>query len=129
VKTRKQEPVSINEYISSFPRDVRKKLTELRTIIRNAAPEAQEKMSYRIPTFVLHGNLVHFAAYARHIGFYPGSRGVRAFMRELSTYETSKGTVRFPLEEPLPKALIRKIVKFRVGENSRKKVRKRTTHR
>ena len=85
--------------------------------IRKAAPEAEETISYQIPTFALKGNVVHFAAYKNHIGFYPGANGVKTFAQELSNYQTSKGTVQFPLQDPLPLELISNIVKFRVVEN------------
>jgi len=108
---------SIDEYIRSFPKPVRKKLAEMRKIIGEQAPQALEKISYQMPTFFLNGNLVHFAAYAKHIGFYPTPNGISAFKSQLSKYKNAKGSVQFPLEEPLPKSLIRQIVKFRVAEN------------
>jgi len=108
---------SIDEYIATFPKDVQKTLQGLRATVRAVAPDAGEKISYGIPTFVLNGNLVHFAAYRKHIGFYPTSSGIRAFKKELSPYKTSTGTVQFPIDRPLPLELIGKIVKFRVAEN------------
>jgi uncharacterized protein YdhG (YjbR/CyaY superfamily) len=111
---------SIDEYILSFPEHVQKKLTELRMLIRQIAPDAQEKISYQIPTFYLNGNLVHFAAYSNHIGFYPTSSGIAKFEPELSKYKHAKGSVQFPLEEPLPVELIKEIVKYRVEENTKK---------
>jgi len=111
---------SIDEYIAAFPEEIRKILQELRATIKAAAPEAQEKISYQIPTFALKGNLVHFAAFKNHVGFYPTSSGTRAFKKELSIYDGAKGTVRFPLDKPLPLKLISKIVKFRVAENLKK---------
>lgn len=108
---------NIDEYIASFPADVRKKLEEMRATIKKAAPEAEETISYAIPTFKLKGNLVHFAAFKNHIGFYPAPKGIEAFKKELSAYEGGKGTVQFPLDKPLPLALISKIVKFRVKDN------------
>jgi uncharacterized protein YdhG (YjbR/CyaY superfamily) len=108
---------SINEYIATFPEEVQKKLEDIRATIKNAAPEAQEKISYQIPTFYLYGNLVHFAAFKNHISFFPTSSGVQAFKNELSQYENSKGTIKLPLDKPLPLDLISKIVKFRVTEN------------
>ena len=108
---------SIDEYISMYPKDIQKLLGEVRTTIKAAAPEATEKISYQIPTFYLKGNLVHFAAFKNHIGFYPTSSGTQAFEKELSVYDGSKGTVRFPIDKPLPLKLITKIVKFRVAEN------------
>ena len=120
METRRKQYSSIDEYIRSFPEPIQKKLSELREIIREQAPEAQEKISYQIPTFFQNGNLVHFAAYAKHIGFYPTPSGISAFRSELSKYKSAKGSVQFPLEEPLPKSLIKKIVKFRVAENRKK---------
>lgn len=111
---------NIDEFIAAFPRDVQELLEQIRMTIRKAAPEAMEKINYGIPTFTLHGNLVHFSAYKNHIGFYPASSGIRAFQKELSGYPCSKGTVRFPLDQPLPLGLIAKIVKFRVKENMEK---------
>lgn len=111
---------SIDEYIATFPREVQTILQELRATIKAAAPEAEETISYQMPTFALHGNLVHFAAWKTHIGLYPAPSGIRAFEQELSKYEGAKGTVRFPIKEPLPLALISNIVKFRVVENLKK---------
>jgi uncharacterized protein YdhG (YjbR/CyaY superfamily) len=108
---------SIDEYIANFPQDVQKILQELRAVIKASAPEAAERISYQMPAFALKGNLVYFAAYKEHIGFYPTSSGIAAFKQELSGYEISKGTVRFPIDKPLPFELISKIVKFRVAEN------------
>lgn len=119
----KQEYKSINDYISSFPEHIQEKLTELREAIREEAPEAQEKISYQMPTFYLNGNLVHFAAYSKHIGFYPTPSGIEAFKSELSKYKSAKGSVQFPMEEPLPIELIKKIVKYRVEESLKKKKR------
>jgi uncharacterized protein YdhG (YjbR/CyaY superfamily) len=110
---------SIDEYINAFPKKVREILQGLRQTIKAIAPDAGETISYGIPTFVLNGNLVHFAAYKKHIGFYPTSSGIRAFKKELSTYKTSRGTVQFPLDKPLPLALVKKIVRFRVAENNK----------
>ncbi len=111
---------SIDEYISNFPPEVQEILKRLRKVIKEAAPDAEEKISYQMPAFVLHGNLVYFAAYKNHIGFYPTSSGVDAFKHELSEYKTSKGTVQFPIKKSLPYELISKIVKFRVIENIKK---------
>jgi uncharacterized protein YdhG (YjbR/CyaY superfamily) len=110
-------PKSIDEYIAGFPQDVQEKLQQIRMTIRRAAPDAQEKISYRMPTFYLKGNLVHFAAFKKHIGFFPTSTGIAKFQRELGAYTTSKGTAQFPLDEPIPFDLITEIVKFRVQEN------------
>lgn len=109
---------SIDIYIADYPKPVQKMLRELRTYIHKLAPKATEKMSYGIPTFELQGNLVHFAAYASHIGFYPGASGIKHFQKELAAYSLSKGTVRFPLDHALPFGLIRRIVLFRVKENA-----------
>lgn len=111
---------TIDEYIRTFPKSIQDILQELRRTIRKAAPEAEEAISYQIPTFRLNGNLVHFAAFKTHIGFFPTSSGIRAFKKELSGYELSKGTVRFPMDKPLPLSLVSKIVKFRLKENSAK---------
>ena len=111
---------SIDEYIATFPEEIRVKLEELRTTIRAAAPDAEEKISYQMPTFALKGNLVHFAAFKHHIGFYPAPRGIEAFKDELAIYDGAKGSVRFPIDKPLPLQLISRIVKFRVDENLKK---------
>lgn len=110
-------PTSIDEYIAACPKDVQKMLKELRKTIQVAAPDAVEKISYQIPTFYLKGNLVHFAAFKDHISFFPTSSGIQAFKKELSVYKGAKGTVQFPLDQPLPLQLVSKIVKFRVAEN------------
>jgi uncharacterized protein YdhG (YjbR/CyaY superfamily) len=115
---------NIDEYIASFPKEIQKMLKAMRTTIKKAAPEAEETISYAIPTFTLKGNLVHFAAFQNHIGFYPAPRGIEAFKKELSMYEGGKGTVKFPLDKPLPLNLISKIVKFRVKENLAKAKKK-----
>jgi len=107
---------SIDEYIASFPADVQERLRQMRAAIREAAPEAQEKISYQMPTFFLQGNLVHFAAFKNHIGFYPAPRGIEAFKDELAAYEGAKGSVQFPLDQPLPLDLVRRIVLFRVAD-------------
>lgn len=108
---------SIDEYISKFPPEIQEILKMLRKVIKESAPDAVEKISYQMPTFSLHGNLVHFAAYKNHIGFYPAPRGIDEFKHELSEYKGAKGSVQFPIEKPLPYELISKIVKFRVAEN------------
>ena len=107
----------IDEYILKFPAEVQEKLKSLRKVIKESAPDAVEKLSYQMPTFVLHGNLVYFAAYKSHIGFYPTPSGIDAFKQELSEYKVAKGSIQFPLDKPLPYELISKIVKFRVDEN------------
>jgi len=111
---------SIDEYIATFPEEVQKKLQELRAVIKAAAPDAQEKISYQMPTFALKGNLIHFAAWKNHIGLYPTPGGTQEFKQELSVYESAKGSVKFPIDEPLPLELISRIVKFRVAENLKK---------
>ena len=116
----KNGSVLIDEYIANFPADVQKKLNELRAVIKKAAPEAEEKISYQMPTFFLKGNLVHFAAYKNHIGFYPTPSGITAFQEELSIYQGAKGSVQFPIDKPLPLKLISRIVKFRAAENLKK---------
>ncbi|NTU81722.1 MAG: hypothetical protein HGA45_20475 [Chloroflexales bacterium] len=108
---------SIDAYIATFPADVQVRLQELRATIRAAAPEAEEAISYQMPTFRLHGNLVHFAAHKGHIGFYPAPSGIAAFQERLVRYKSSKGAVQFPLDEPLPLDLVAAIVRFRVAEN------------
>jgi uncharacterized protein YdhG (YjbR/CyaY superfamily) len=117
MESKRTESKSIDEYITSFPEEVQKKLQALRAAIKAAAPEAEETISYQIPAFTLKGNLVYFAAYKNHIGFYPTSSGIEAFKQDLSIYESSKGTVKFPIGKPLPLDLISKIVRFRVAEN------------
>lgn len=124
MKLARSTPATIDEYITGFPVDAQAMLEKLRQTIRKAAPDATEKISYRIPTFYLNGNLVHFAAFKHHIGFYPTSSGVSAFQDELSKYRTSKGAIQFPLDEPLPLKLVKKIVGFRVTENSKKTAKK-----
>ena len=116
MKTASGSPSNIDEYIASFPRDVQAVLNEIRNTIRKAAPDADEALKYRIPTFVLHENLVHFAAFKNHIGFYPTPSGVEAFKQELSRYEGAKGSVQFPIDKPMPLKLIERIVKFRAKE-------------
>ncbi len=117
MRTHQAAPKNIDEYIAAFPHDVQEIMEKIRLTIRKAAPDAEETISYQIPTFTLKGNLVHFAAFKKHIGFYPTSTGVEKFKNELSVYEGAKGSVRFPLDKPIPFALISKIVKFRVKEN------------
>ena len=107
---------TIDEYIAEFPKNVRDILEEIRSIIRESAPEAEEAIRYGIPTFMLNGNLVHFAAFKNHIGFYPTPSAINAFNKELSPYKLAKGTVQFPIDEPIPFDLIRKIVRYRVKE-------------
>ena len=111
----------ITDYILQFPPEVQAKLNQMRDAILEIAPDATEKISYGIPTFYLKGNLVHFAAYKNHIGFYPGADGIAAFADELSRFKLSKGTVQFPLDQPLPLDLVKRITAFRKEQNLAKK--------
>jgi uncharacterized protein YdhG (YjbR/CyaY superfamily) len=111
---------TIDEYIDTFPGDVQVILQDLRQTIGEAAPQAEETINYQIPTFKLNGNLVHFAAYKKHIGFYPAPSGIEAFKDELAPYEVSKGAIKFPIGEPIPLDLVSKIVQFRVTEQLKK---------
>ena len=115
---------AVDEYIASFPPAVRARLSKVRATIRRLAPNAEERMSYGIPTFFLDGNLVHFAAFARHVGFYPGPSGITAFKDALARYRSAKGSVQFPHDEPLPLDLIGDIVKFRVAESATPKAKR-----
>lgn len=119
MNTNETAPRTIDEYIAAFPPEVQDKLEQMRATIRAAAPDAVEKISYQMPTFALKGNLVHFAAYKHHIGFYPAPTGIEEFRAELSNYKGSKGAVQFPIDEPLPLDLVRRIVEFRVADNLR----------
>ena len=117
----KQEaPQTIDAYIAGFPEDVQAILQQVRRTIHEAAPEATEAISYQMPTFKLHGNLVHFGAFKSHIGFYPVPSGIEAFQEELAAYKQGKGSVQFPLNKPMPLDLIRRIVEFRVQESQAK---------
>jgi len=117
MKTDRKPPENIDEYIAGFPSDMQKILGKMRATIRKAAPGAEEAIKYQIPTFTLKGNLVHFAAFKKHVGFYPAPTGIEKFKKELSVYEGGKGTIKFPLGKPIPFDLISRIVKFRVKEN------------
>ena len=112
---------TMDEYIVQFPKNVRDVLEELRQVIKEVAPNAEETIDYGIPTFKFNGNLVHFAAFKNHIGFYPTPSGIEAFKKELTTFKQSKGTVQFPLDKPIPFDLVNRIVKFRVKANASKK--------
>ncbi len=112
---------TIDQYISEQPKNVQILLEKMRQVIKKAAPEATEAIAYGIPTFKLHGNLVHFGGYKSHIGFYPAPRGIEAFKKELAPYQSGKGTIQFPLDKPIPFELVEKIVRFRVSENLVKK--------
>jgi uncharacterized protein YdhG (YjbR/CyaY superfamily) len=117
----RQAPQTVDEYIKGCLKRVQPKLQELRFIIKQVVPAAEERISYRMPAYFLNGVLVHFGAYAKHIGFYPTASGIAGFKKDFSTYKYSKGAVQFPMDEPLPTQLIKRIVKFRVEENQRKK--------
>lgn len=108
---------TIDEYILEFPTEIQKIMQKLRKVIKDSAPEAQEKISWQMPTFVFYGNLVHFAGHKNHIGFYPAPSAIEAFKNELSEYKGAKGSVQFPYNKPMPYELISKIVKFRATEN------------
>lgn len=108
---------TIDEYIAAFPHEVQDILEKMRKVILKAAPEAEETISYGMPTFKLNGNLVHFAAYKNHIGFYPAPSGIETFKEEISEYKSSKGAVQFPMDKPVPYHLVEKMVIFRVKEN------------
>ncbi|MEO8506848.1 MAG: DUF1801 domain-containing protein [Betaproteobacteria bacterium] len=110
---------NIDDYIAAFPADVQDRLQVIRRVVRRLAPDAVEKISYRIPTFARHGNLVHFAAFKHHIGLYPGAAAIETFAKALADYRTSKGAIQLPLEQPLPLSLIEKIVRFRIDEQTR----------
>ena len=120
MKENKTTYQSIDEYILQFSPEIQEILKNLRKVIKEAAPEAEEKISWQMPTFVLHGNLVHFAAHKNHIGFYPAPSGIDAFKDELSEYKGAKGSIQFPFKKPMPYELISKIVKYRVAENIKK---------
>ncbi|MEX6688539.1 DUF1801 domain-containing protein [Danxiaibacter flavus] len=117
---KKSPAATVDEYIAGFPQDVQEVLQSVRTTIQKAAPKATEKISYQMPTFYLEGNLVYFAAFKNHIGFYPTPSGTDSFQKELSVYKSGKGSAQFPLDQPMPLSLITKIVKFRVRENLEK---------
>jgi uncharacterized protein YdhG (YjbR/CyaY superfamily) len=118
---RKGSLKTIDEYIKMFPADIQSTLEAMRQTIREAAPGAEEAISYQIPTFKLNGNLVRFAAFKKHIDFYPTSSGIRAFKKQLSPYEGTKGSVHFPIGKPIPYDLVREITIFRMKENLKKK--------
>lgn len=110
-------PKDIDAYIADFPKEVQEILQTIRRTIRQAAPDAEETISYRIPAFTVKGVLVYFAAFKKHVGFYPRASGIAKFKKELSAYKSAKGSVQFPLDKPIPYELIARIVKFRVKEN------------
>lgn len=116
---------TIDEYIASFPPATQALLAQVREVVKQAAPQATEKISYQMPTFYLNGNLVHFAAYKNHIGFYPTPNGIAEFEPELSVYKRAKGSAQFPIHQPLPLDLISRIVKYRVAQNAQKAASKK----
>ena len=120
MKPESQQPQTIDQYIALYPADVQVLLEKVRETIREAAPGAEEAIKYQLPTFVLHGNLVHFGAFKRHIGFYPTASGIAKFKNELAAYASSRGSVRFPFDQPIPYRLIATIVRFRANENEAK---------
>lgn len=122
-----QDMQSVDDYIAQFSPEIQKRLAEIRTIIKEEAPEAQEKISWQMPTYVQNGNLVHFAAHKNHLGFYPGAEGIEAFTDKIAAYKSSKGAVQFPYQKPLPVELIREMVRFRVAANKRDAEKKSTT--
>jgi len=115
-----KETNPIDEYIAGFEGETKNKLIEIRELIRSLVPEAKEKISYGMPAFELHGNLVYFAGFAHHIGFYPAPSGIENFESRIAKYKHAKGSVQFPLDEPLPLDLIRDIVEYRKKENEKK---------
>jgi uncharacterized protein YdhG (YjbR/CyaY superfamily) len=115
---------NIDEYIKTFPPEIQKILEKMRKIILKAAPEATESISYQMPAFKINGFLVFFAAFEKHIGFYPTPSGIKKFKKELSPYKYAKGSVQFPLDKPIPFDLVKKIVVFRLEENMKKKSQK-----
>ena len=119
------KPKTIDEYIASFPGEIQQLLESIRSVIKEVAPEAKEAISYQMPTFKLNGNLVHFAAFRNHIGFYPAPTGIKQFEKELSAFKGGKGSVQFPIDKPMPLDLIRKIVLYRVEENLKKAQQKK----
>ncbi len=124
MKSAQTPPTNIDKYIAGFPKDIQAILQKIRKIVKKAAPGAQEKIGYQMPTFTLNGNLVHFAAFKKHIGFYPTPSGTEKFKKEISVYKAAKGSIQFPLDQPIPYKLITKIVEFRVKENLAKAKKK-----
>ena len=118
-QTKSDKITTIDDYIAQYPEDIQSILQKIRKVIKETAPEAEEKISYQMPTFYLSGNLVHFAAFKKHIGFYPTPTGIESFKEELSMYKGGKGSIQFPLDKPIPFDLIQKIVAYRVSENKK----------
>ncbi len=125
MRSRQSTPKNIDEYIEAQPPEIREILEKIRATIRKAAPGAEEAIKYMMPTFVLNGNLVHFAACRNHIGFYPAPSGIDNFREELAGYKTSKGAIQFPLDRKIPYALIGRIVRFRAAENKMKSLKRK----
>jgi uncharacterized protein YdhG (YjbR/CyaY superfamily) len=126
MKTARRAAKDIDEYIDRFPEDVQNVLHKIRALINEVVPDAEEKISYQIPTFTLNGSyLIYFAGFKNHVSVYPAPRGTAQFKKELAAYEGGKGTVRFPLDQPIPYGLIKRIVKFKVKENKEKAKEKR----
>lgn len=120
MEDRDQIPTTIDDYLAAFPVDVALRMQTLRTVIKEEVPEATETISWRMPTFVYHGNLVHFAGFKHHIGFYPTPSGIEEFQEELSLYKGGKGSIQFPYDKPMPYDLIRRMVRFRAEENRKR---------
>jgi len=129
MKRSDETAATIDDYIATHPPKIRARLTAVRRTIRKHAPKAEERISYRIPTFYLNGNLVHFAAFDRHVGFYPGAAGIAAFRDALAPYKSAKGSVQFPHDEPLPLELVAEIVQFRVTQQAAKQAPRGKTRR
>jgi uncharacterized protein YdhG (YjbR/CyaY superfamily) len=121
METKTAAPVDIDQYISGFPPEIQAILQKIRKTVQRAAPQATEAISYQMPTFRLNGNLVHFAAFKNHIGFYPTPSGTEKFQKQISSYKAAKGSIQFPLDQPIPYDLITQIVEFRVKEQLKKK--------
>jgi len=119
------KPADIDEYIAAFPEAVQEILEQVRATIKKAAPHAKEAIKYAMPTFTAHGNLVHFAAFKNHIGFYPAPTGIESFEKELSRYKTGRGSVQFPLDKPMPAGLITRIVKFNSWKDAERAAKKK----
>ena len=117
---KRTQAASIDAYIADFPKETQRHLKEIRSTIKKLVPEAEEAIKYSMPTFVLNGNLVHFAGYDHHIGFYPAPTGIEAFKKDLAPYAQGKGSIQFPLDKPMPLAIISRIVKYRVKEQRAK---------
>ncbi len=126
MESNKSAPATIDEFVADFSPEVQEILQRIRAIVREAAPDAAETINYGIPTFQLNGNLVHFSAFKKHIGFYPTPSGIEQFKEELAAYSGAKGSVQFPLDQPIPYELIRKIVDFRVQQNLAKAKKKKS---